>query len=133
MTGLVLKLRPKERVLINGAVIENGDRRSKFSVLTPDAKILRLRDALHPDEVTTPVRRVCYAAQLILTGDSKAEDTQLKLLRRIEELSQILTDGDSRAQLASATSALIDGQHYQCLKSLRSLLSREQRLLVARN
>lgn len=71
MTGLVLKLRPKERVLINGAVIENGDRRSKFSVLTPDAKILRLRDALHPDEVTTPVRRVCYAAQLILTGIAK--------------------------------------------------------------
>lgn len=131
MTGLVLKLQPKERVLINGAVIENGDRRSKFSVLTPDAKILRLRDALHPDEVTTPVRRVCYEAQLILTGDSKAEDTQLKLLHRIEELSQILTDGDSRSQLASATSALLDGRHYQCLKSLRSLLSREQRLLAA--
>jgi len=133
MTGLVLKLRPKERVLINGAVIENGDRRSRFSVLTSDAKILRLRDALHPDEVTTPVRRVCYAAQLILTGDSKAEDTQLKLLHRIEELSQILTDGDSRSQLANATNALLDGRHYQCLKSLRSLLSREQRLLATRS
>ena len=30
MTGLVLKLGPKERVLINGAVIENGDRRSRL-------------------------------------------------------------------------------------------------------
>ena len=30
MTGLVLKLSPKERVLINGAVIENGDRRSRL-------------------------------------------------------------------------------------------------------
>lgn len=133
MTGLVLKLRPKERVLINGAVIENGDRRSKFSILTPDAKILRMRDALHPDEVNTPVRRVCYAAQLILTGDRKAEDIQLKLLKKIEELSQVLTDADSRAQLALATNALIEGQHYQCLKSLRALLSREQRLLAVRN
>lgn len=133
MTGLVLKLRPKERVLINGAVIENGDRRSKFSILTPDAKILRMRDALHPDEVNTPVRRVCYAAQLILTGDSKAEDIQLKLLHRIEELSQVLTDQDSRTQLALATNALIEGQHYQCLKSLRALLSREQRLLAVTN
>ncbi|TNY46334.1 flagellar biosynthesis repressor FlbT, partial [Streptococcus pyogenes] len=26
MTGLVLKLAPKERVLVNGAVVENGDR-----------------------------------------------------------------------------------------------------------
>ena len=30
MSGLVLKLSPKERVLINGAVIENGDRRSRL-------------------------------------------------------------------------------------------------------
>ena len=29
MTGLVLKLAPHERVLINGAVIENGDRRTR--------------------------------------------------------------------------------------------------------
>ena len=57
MSGLVLKLGPKERVLVNGAVIENGDRRSRLSILTPNANILRLRDAIRPDEVTTPVRR----------------------------------------------------------------------------
>ena len=34
MSGLVLKLAPNERVLINGAVIENGDRRSKISIKT---------------------------------------------------------------------------------------------------
>ncbi|MDJ0638091.1 MAG: flagellar biosynthesis repressor FlbT, partial [Paracoccaceae bacterium] len=37
MSGLVLKLAPKERVLINGAVIENGDRRTRMSILTPNA------------------------------------------------------------------------------------------------
>ena len=46
MSGLVLKLSPKERVLINGAVIENGDRRSRLSIMTPGANILRLRDAI---------------------------------------------------------------------------------------
>ena len=48
MSGLVLKLSPKERLLINGAVIENGDCRCRLSIITPDANILRLRDALHP-------------------------------------------------------------------------------------
>ncbi|MBZ4689719.1 MAG: flbT [Cereibacter sp.] len=70
MTGLVLKLGPHERVLINGAVIENGERRSKLAVMTPNANNLRLRDAIHPGEVTTPVRRVCYIAQLVLSGMS---------------------------------------------------------------
>ncbi|MFP4044714.1 MAG: flagellar biosynthesis repressor FlbT, partial [Rhodosalinus sp.] len=42
MSGLVLKLGPRERVLINGAVIENGDRRSRLAIVTPGANILRL-------------------------------------------------------------------------------------------
>lgn len=132
MSGLVLKLSPKERVLINGAVIENGDRRSRLSIMTPNANILRLRDAIHPEEANTPVRRVCYAAQLVLTGDAVPEDARLQLLRRIEELSQILTDRDSRALLAAATEAVLADQYYQCLKSLRALLPREDRLLAAR-
>lgn len=130
MSGLVLKLGPKERLLINGAVIENGDRRCRLSIVTPDANILRLRDALHPDEATTPVRRLCYAAQLLLTGDSAPDRAQLPLLRRIEELSQVFTDPDSRRMLAEATSALLDNNYYKCLKSLRALMPREDRLLA---
>ena len=130
MSGLVLKLSPKERVLVNGAVIENGERRSRISIVSPNANILRLRDAIHPEEANTPVRRVCYAAQLVLSGDTPPEDARLQLLRRIEELSQVLTDHDSRCHLARATEALIEGRYYQCLKSLRALLPREDRLLA---
>ena len=132
MSGLVLKLSPRERVLVNGAVIENGERRSRLSIMTPDANILRLRDAIHPEDVTTPVRRVCYATQLVLSGDADPQETRQQLLRRIEELSQVFTDPDSRRQLALATDALLHNQHYQCLKALRALLPREDRLLANR-
>lgn len=131
MGGLVLKLGPKERLLINGAVIENGDRRCRLAIVSPEANILRLRDALHPEEATTPVRRTCYGAQLILSGDADPEDARLPLLRRIEELSQVFTDTDSRAALATATSAVIEGNYYRCLKALRSLMPREDRLMAA--
>lgn len=132
MSGLVLKLGPHERVLINGAVIENGERRSRLAVMTPNAHILRLRDAIHPEEVTTPVRRVCYIAQLVLSGDAAPEQARLQLLRGIEQLSQVLTDHDSRAQLTAASRAVLDDQHYQALKALRTLLPREERLMAAR-
>lgn len=131
MSGLVLKLGPHERVLINGAVIENGDKRSRLAVVTPNANILRLRDAIHPQEANTPVRRVCYLAQLVLSGDAAAGDTRLQLLRGIEQLSQVLTDHDSRSQLSLASRAVLENQHYQALKALRSLLPREERLLAA--
>ncbi|MCX7890193.1 MAG: flagellar biosynthesis repressor FlbT [Rhodobacteraceae bacterium] len=130
MPGLVLKLAPRERVLINGIVIENGDRRSRMAILTPDANVLRLRDAIHPGDATTPVRRVCYAVQLILSGDASPETATLPLLRGIEQLSQVFTDPDSRTALRTATAAVEAGQHYQALKALRSLLPREARLLA---
>jgi flagellar biosynthesis repressor protein FlbT len=131
MTGLVLKLGPHERVLINGAVIENCERRSKLSIMTPGAHILRLRDAIHPEQVNTPVRRVCYIAQLVLSGDAEPDDARLQLLRGIEQLSQVFSDPDSRSLLAQASRAVLDGQAYQALKALRGLLPREARLMAA--
>jgi len=133
MSGLVLKLSPKERVLINGAVIENGDRRSRLSIMTPNANILRLRDAIHPETANTPVRRVCYIAQLVLSGDADPDAAHHQLMRGIEQLSQVFRDDDSRRLLAQASEAAVAGQHYPCLKALRGLLPREERLLsVAR-
>ncbi len=131
MTGLILKLGPHERVLINGAVIENGDRRSRFAVISPKANILRMRDAVHPDEANTPVRRVCYIAQLVLSGDAEADAARQQLLRGIEQLSQVFKDPDSRSQLSRATDAVLRDEHYQALRALRALLPREARLLAA--
>lgn len=130
MSGLVLKLAPKERVLINGAVIENGDRRTRMSILTPNANILRLRDALHPDEAKTPVKRVCYIAQLVLSGDVAPEEARSQLLSGIEQLSQALTDSDSRRTLQDATEAVLAERYYQAMKALRLLIPREERLLA---
>lgn len=131
MTGLVLKLGPKERVLINGAVIENGDRRSRLSIKTPNANILRLKDAIHPDEACTPVRRVCYIAQLVLSGDADPAEGKSQLLSGIEQLSQVFVDDDSRRTLDAATSATVEERFYQVLKALRELIPREDRLMAA--
>lgn len=131
MSGLVLKLGPHERVLVNGAVLENGDRRGRLSVLSPGARILRLRDAIHPEQANTPVRRVCYILQLVLSGDADPAEAELQLLRGIEQLSQVFSDPDSRAHLSDATRHLLEGRHYPALRALRALLDREDRLLRA--
>lgn len=130
MTGLILKLAPGERVLINGAVVENGDRRCRISIRTPNASILRLRDAIHPDDVATPVARVCYDAQLLLSGDAEPEQGRRRLLRGIEQLSQVFDDRDSRMALNAATEQVISGNIYRALRHLRGLLPREARILA---
>lgn len=132
MTNLVIRLAPHERVLLNGAVIENGDRRASLSIRTPNANVLRLRDAIHPDQANTPVRRTCYMTQLVLSGDALPEDIRQPLLRAIEQLSQVFIDHDSRALLSEATDAIVQQEHYRALRALRALLPREARLFASR-
>jgi flagellar protein FlbT len=128
---LVLKLGPRERVMINGVVMENGDRRTRLQILTPDARVLRLRDAIHPGDVTTPVKRVCYVAQLLLAGEADAEEGHRQLLRGIEQLAQVFRDPESRACLDEADACAREGRHYQAMRALRLLLPKEARLLAA--
>lgn len=130
MTGLVIKLAPNERLLINGAIIENGDRRTKISIRSPQANVLRLKDALHPDQAKTPVARVCYVAQLMLSGDADLQEGHAQLLLGLEQLSQVFSDPDSRAILDDATTAVLQANYYQALRRLRGLLPREARLLA---
>jgi flagellar protein FlbT len=129
MSGLVLKLGPRERIMINGVVMENGDRRTRINIVTPDANVLRLRDAIHPDEAKTPVKRICYIAQLVLAGESDPDEARPQVLRGIEQLSQVFRDEESRAHLDAATLAITEGRFYQAMRALRALLPRETRLL----
>lgn len=129
MAGLVLKLRPKERFMVNGVVLQNGDKRSNIVIVSQDVNVLRLRDAIHPEDAKTPVKRVCYITQLVLAGEADANEASFQILRGIEQLSQIFRDADSKSHLDRATDAIGKRQFYQALKSLRALLAREERLL----
>ncbi len=130
MTGLILKLAPHERVLINGAVIENGDRRARIAIKTPHANILRIKDAIHPDAVNSPVARLCYICQMILTGDAPPDEGRRQIIFGIEQLSQIFTDDDSKGLLSRAIENLNAGEDYHALKSLKALLPREADLIA---
>lgn len=130
-TGLVLKLAPGERVLVNGAVIENGDRRTRLTLLTPNANVLRLRDAIHPEEAVTPVRRVCYIAQLAVAGEAEPEEARKQLMTGIDQLAAVFDDAESVAALDAAASHTLNKRFYPALRSLRALLPREALLMAA--
>ena len=129
MAGLVLKMAPRERVLINGAVIENGSRRSRFSIITPNANVLRLKDAIHPDEANTPLGRICYQLQLVISGIAPKEATQSEIVAQLDEISSIMTDPISHDQLSTAKRATLDEKFYSALKAVRQLLPLEKALL----
>ena len=131
MNGLVLKLAPGERVLVNGAVLENGDRRCRLTLVTPNAHVLRLRDAIHPDEATTPVKRVAYIAQLAVAGEADPEEAKRQILIGVDQLTEVFTDPESVADLDAAAANALHGRFYKTLRALRSLMPREAAILAA--
>ncbi|MGF1554260.1 MAG: flagellar biosynthesis repressor FlbT [Paracoccaceae bacterium] len=129
MPGLILKLRAHEQILVNGVVMQNGERPARLVVKPPDAKILRLRDAIHPDTVDTPVKRVCYVAQLAVAGEADPETARRELSRGIAQLRDALDGLDGAGCLDTARERLEAGNFYACLRELRRLLPIEARLL----
>ncbi|MEO0428850.1 MAG: flagellar biosynthesis repressor FlbT [Pseudomonadota bacterium] len=130
MPGLILKLRAHEQILVNGVVMQNGERNTRLIIKTPDAKILRLRDAIHPDEVNTPVKRVCYIAQLAVAGEAAPESATRELERGIAQLHEALRGLTGCASLDDAGRELSRGNFYGCLRKLRQLLPVEEKLLA---
>ncbi|MEM7523918.1 MAG: flagellar biosynthesis repressor FlbT [Pseudomonadota bacterium] len=129
MPGLILKLGPGERFVANGVVIENGDRRARLNILTPDSKVLRLRDAIHPDQANTPVRRVCYIVQLALAGEAEPEAAKQQARLGMEQLKCVFSDDDTTSKLARAIADIDADRFYPALRALQSILPVEDRLI----
>lgn len=130
MPGLILKLAPGERFIANGVVIENGDRRSRLNILTPDSSVLRLRDALHPDQANTPVRKVCYIAQLVLAGEADPETAEQQLMEGIRQLKAVFTDPENSQRLNRASEDVSERRFYPALRALRAIIPMEDKLIA---
>jgi flagellar protein FlbT len=129
MPGLILKLRAHEQILVNGVVMQNGDRNARLIIKTPDANILRLRDAIHPDDVDTPVKRVCYIAQLAVAGEVEAEQAVTQLGNGIAQLQDALSGFEGSEHLDDAITQLRRRNFYGVLRALRRILPIEALLL----
>ena len=60
--------------MVNGVLLENGQRKTSIRVKTANANILRLRDAIDEHDVTSPLTQVYYTSQCIVAGALDAND-----------------------------------------------------------
>lgn len=125
MSGLVLSLKPNEKFLVNGAMLVNGPKRGQICVEDNDVYVLRLSDVIHPEEVTTPVKRVYYALQLILSCDMKVDEALDPILEGLNSLSCVFENTPYVKHAHKAQSAVLQDRYYSALCSLKSLLEIE--------
>ena len=129
MSGLVLKLAAGERVVINGALLENGDKPSSLRVADGNARVLRCRDAIRPEEVNTPVKQVYYAIQLLITGDLSEDNVLPALRKELEALEDVFSTID-KSLIAQLKNMVERGNYYSALCHLKQVVSIEAELLT---
>ena len=90
--------------------------------------VLRHRDALKPHEVTTPVKRVYYAIQLLITRDLEEEDTLPALERACADLADAFAPADP--DLIPVLQEMIRRRNYfSALCYLKQIVKLESQLL----
>ena len=121
---LRLELKPFERLIINGALLRNGDRRSTFLIET-QCKFLRESEIITEAEADTACKRLCVTLQLIYLADNPIEAEDL-FVRQATELMRAVPSTGPR--IAAIQDELAAGNYHRAIKRGRELVAYERSL-----
>src|SRR5215467_3449497 len=123
---LTINLKPRERLIVNGVVIENSGQLAKI-LIHNNASLLREKDIITEEGASTPARRIYFAIQCQYLFPGKTE-VFLPIIQ--EFLTQFEEAAPSTAALVGEIRRHVDEtQFYRALKSARLLMQREQEIL----
>ncbi len=125
---LAVKLKPGERVVINGAVLRNGNSRNML-YFANQAAVLRERDVMLPEEATRPVSRVYYVVQLMLLTPGEIAACRPEFEQLMAGLLRAIEAQRMRDALIDCVRWVGEQNYYKALAALRPVLDYEARLL----
>lgn len=120
---LTINLKPREKLILNGVVIENSGPMAKILIHT-NAALLREKDVLPEEKATTPARRIYFAIQCQYLFAGKADRFLASIESQLNEYEQ--TRPASRPMLGELRRLLAEDQYYRALKTAKLLIQHEE-------
>ncbi|GJE46664.1 flagellar biosynthesis repressor FlbT [Methylobacterium soli] len=122
---LRIELKPFERLIINGAAIRNGDRRSSFLMET-QCKFLRESEIITESEADTACKRIHLTLTVIYLSDNPIEPEGLFFA----QAADLLKAAPSTAPYLLAIQQELEAKRYHhAIKRGKDLVAYEQTLL----
>lgn len=125
---LKLSLKPGERFVVNGAVLQNGDRRAVV-LLQNKASILREKDIIQPEDANTPVRRVYFPIMMMYLDPADANRFYDEFVLRLNEFMGAIRTTEILRECVSLSREVMAADYYKALIRCRKLLNYEEGLL----
>jgi len=126
--ALKLSLKPGERFVLNGAVVQNGDRRGVL-LLQNKASVLREKDIMQADEVTTPGRRIYFPVMMMYLDEAGAARHYDEFVRRLSEFMGVIQNAEVLADCVNVSKHVLGHEYYRALMLCRKLMDYEDERL----
>lgn len=121
---LKLSLKPGEKFVLNGAVVQNGDRRGVL-VLQNKASVLREKDIMQVEEVNTPARRIYFPVMMMYLDEAGAPTYFEEFAARLAEFMGVIANADVLADCVVVSKHVLAREYYKALMACRQLIEYE--------
>jgi len=125
---LKLSLKPGEKFVLNGAVVQNGDRRGVL-VLQNKASVLREKDIMQAEDVTSPARRIYFPVMMMYLDEGSAERYYDEFVRRLSEFMGVISNPAVLAECVAISKHCMEREYYKALMLCRKLIEYEDERL----
>lgn len=127
--ALKLRLKPNERVVINGCVVQNENRRYTLTV-SNFAQVIRGSDIMMEEEADTPARRAYFLIQSMLLDPRSADGIAERLTAMMAQLYAAFLHPGTRNNIMTAMQHVGERDYYKALAALRPVMAYEEGLLA---
>jgi flagellar protein FlbT len=125
---LKLSLKPHEKFVLNGAVVQNGDRRGVL-LLQNKASVLREKDIMQADEANSPSRRIYFPVMMMYLDESAAGTYHEEFIHRLQEFMGAITNPAILADCVNVSKLVLQREYYKALTQCRKLIEYEDQRL----
>ena len=121
---LKLSLKPGEKFVLNGAVVQNGDRRGVL-ILQNKASVLREKDILQPEDAKSPARRIYLPVMMMYIEPVEASKFYDEFVQRMSEFMGVIRNPQVLAECVTVSRHCMQRDYYKALLGCRKLIEYE--------
>ena len=122
---LKLSLKPGEKFVLNGAVVQNGDRRGVL-ILQNKASVLREKDIMQSDEADTPAKRIYFPVMMMYLDEANASKVYDEFAKRLGEFMGATRSPEVLADCVATSRHVMAREYYKALMAARKLVEYEE-------
>ena len=108
-------------VALNGAVVQNGDRRGTL-ILQNKASVLREKDIMQAEDVTSPARRIYFPVMMMYLDEPGAARYYDEFVRRLSEFMGVIRNPGVLSDCINISKHIMEREYYKALMLCRKLV-----------